>query len=224
MSREMSVLKMQKKNQPPTKARKTMKPTDTAARHAVVERNTSETQLHIAVNIDGQGRFSGSIGVPFFEHMLNLFARHALIDLEISGKGDTHIDAHHLVEDTGIVLGQALKSALGSKAGIERYGEAFVPMEETLARCVLDICNRPFLKYDVEVPKAKIGEFDAELAEEFFRALAFNAGITLHIAVLYGGNLHHVLEAIFKAVGRALGKAVSPNPRISGVHSTKGAL
>jgi imidazoleglycerol-phosphate dehydratase len=157
--------------------------------------------------------------------MMDLFARHALIDLEISGKGDVQIDAHHTVEDVGIVLGQALKQALGDRAGIERYGEAYVPMEESLARCVLDLCNRAYLRFDADVPKAKIGDFDAELAEEFFRAFAYNGGITMHLSLLTaGGNLHHVLEAMFKAVGRALGKAVARNPRIHGVLSTKGKL
>ncbi|MGI8906772.1 MAG: imidazoleglycerol-phosphate dehydratase HisB [Candidatus Sumerlaeaceae bacterium] len=194
-------------------------------RQADVRRETKETQIRVRLNLDGSGLCSCSVPVPFFAHMLDLLAKHSLIDMELEGTGDVHIDAHHTVEDVGIVLGQALKAALGDRAGIERYGEAYVPMEESLARCVLDLCNRPFLRYDAQLPKAKIGEFDAELAEEFFRAFAYNAGITMHLALLTaGGNLHHVVEAMFKAVGRALGKAVTKNPRIKGVLSTKGKL
>lgn len=193
-------------------------------RTAAVRRETAETQISVRVDLDGSGRFSCNLGVPFFEHMLNLFARHALIDLEIEGQGDLQIDAHHTVEDTGIVLGQAIRQALGDKAGIERYGEAFVPMEETLARCVLDLCNRPYLRFEANIPRAKVGEFDAELAEEFFRAFVFNAGATVHLSLLAEGNLHHMLEALFKALGRALSRAAAPNPRIRGVLSTKGAL
>jgi imidazoleglycerol-phosphate dehydratase len=194
-------------------------------RQAQVRRETKETQLQVSVNLDGSGECVCTVPVPFFGHMMDLFARHALIDLRIEGKGDIEIDAHHTVEDVGITLGQAVKQALGDRAGIERYGEAYVPMEESLARCVLDLCNRPFLRYEAKVPKAKIGEFDAELAEEFFRAFACNAGITMHLSLLTrGGNLHHILEAMFKAVGRALGKAAMKNPRIHGVLSTKGKL
>jgi imidazoleglycerol-phosphate dehydratase len=194
-------------------------------RRADVSRDTNETQLRVRVDLDGSGKCSCTLDVPFFAHMMDLFARHALIDLTIEGRGDIQIDAHHTVEDAGIVLGQAVKQALGDRAGIERYGEASIPMEESLARCVLDLCNRPYLRFDAEVPKAKIGNFDAELAEEFFRAFAYNAGITMHLSLLTsGGNLHHILEAMFKAVGRALGKAASRNPRIQGVLSTKGKL
>lgn len=193
-------------------------------RQADVRRETKETQITVRVNLEGSGESSCELGVPFFAHMIDLFARHALIDLHISGKGDVEIDAHHTVEDAGITLGQAVKQALGSREGIERYGEAYVPMEESLARCVLDLCNRPFLDFDVQMPKAKVGEFDAELAEEFFRAFAFNAGITMHLTLLKSGNLHHVIEALFKATGRAFGKAISVNPRIRGVLSTKGKL
>jgi imidazoleglycerol-phosphate dehydratase len=195
-----------------------------APRSARAQRDTRETKLAVFLNIDGQGAFNGNVGVPFFEHMMDLFARHSLMDIEIDGRGDVHVDAHHTVEDVGIVLGQTFKTAIGDKAGIERYGEAYVPMEEALARCALDICNRPYLHFDVRVPKTKVGNFDAELAEEFFRAFAFNAGITMHITVFYGKNLHHILEAVFKAVGRALQQATSHNPRICGVLSTKGIL
>lgn len=193
-------------------------------RTAEVRRETKETQLYARVNLDGSGQLKCDLPVPFFVHMMDLFARHSLVDIELTGSGDVEIDYHHTVEDAGITLGQAIKQALGGREGIERYGEAYVPMEETLARCVLDLCNRPYLHFDADVPKAKIGEFDAELAEEFFRAFAFNAGITMHLTVLRTGNLHHVLEALFKATGRALGKAAAKNPRIQGVLSTKGKL
>lgn len=193
-------------------------------RESAIERNTNETQISLKLRVDGEGIYEGSLGVPFFEHMLNLFARHSLMDIRIEGRGDVEVDAHHLVEDVGIVLGQALKSALGSKQGIERYGEAYVPMEESLTRCVLDICNRPYLRFDAAVPKTKAGDFDAELGEEFFRAFAFNAGITMHLTLFHGSNVHHILESMFKATGRALARAVAVNPRIQGVLSTKGAL
>lgn len=196
----------------------------TQKRTAELLRETKETRISVKVDLDGTGKFIGRIGVPFFEHMLDLFTRHALIDLEISAQGDLHIDAHHTVEDTGIVFGQAVRQALGDKAGIERYGEAYVPMEESLARCVLDLCNRPYLRFEVPLPKAKVGEFDVELAEEFIRAFAFNAGITMHVHLFYGSNLHHILEAVFKAMGRAFGKAIRCDARIVGVLSTKGSL
>lgn len=193
-------------------------------RTAEISRETAETSIKARVNLDGTGQTVCELGVPFFAHMINLMGRHALVDIELTGKGDIEIDAHHTVEDAGITLGQAVKAALGDRAGIERYGEAFVPMEESLAFCALDLCNRPFLVFDAEIPKVKVGDFDAELAEEFFRGFAFNAGITMHIQLQRGGNVHHMLEAIFKAVGRALGKAAAANPRIHGVLSTKGKL
>lgn len=195
-----------------------------ASRTAELSRETSETSISAKVNLDGTGKCTCDLGVPFFAHMMNLLARHALMDIELTGKGDVYIDAHHTVEDAGITLGQAIKQALGDRAGIERYGEAYVPMEETLARCVLDLCNRPYLAFNAVIPKVKVGDFDAELGEEFFRALAFNAGITMHLDILRSGNVHHMLEALFKATGRALGKAAAANPRIKGVLSTKGKL
>lgn len=197
---------------------------DSFPRTGELTRETSETSITAKVNLDGTGKCVCDLGVPFFGHMMNLFARHALIDVEMTGKGDVYIDAHHTVEDAGITLGQALKAALGDRAGIERYGEACVPMEETLARCVMDLCNRPYLSFNADIPRCKVGDFDAELGEEFFRALAMNGGITMHLDVIRGGNVHHVLEALFKAAGRALGKAVAQNPRIEGVLSTKGKL
>lgn len=196
----------------------------TTSRTAELTRETGETSITVRVNLDGSGTCVCALDVPFFAHMLNLFARHALVDVEITGKGDIEIDAHHTVEDAGITLGQAVREALGDRAGIERYGEAYVPMEETLARCALDVCNRPFFVFGADIPKVKVGDFDAELAEEFFRAFAFNAGITMHLDLLRGGNVHHMLEALFKALGRAFGRAVAFNPRIEGVLSTKGKL
>jgi len=195
-----------------------------ASRRAEVSRKTGETQISVSLNLDGTGQCKCELNVPFFAHMMNLLARHALMDIEISGKGDVEIDAHHTVEDAGITLGLAFRQAIGDRAGIERYGEAFVPMEESLARCVLDVCNRSYLRFDCDIPKTKVGDFDAELGEEFFRAFINNAGITMHLSLLTGGNVHHMLEALFKAMGRALGKAVARNPRIEGVLSTKGAL
>jgi len=193
-------------------------------RQAAIERNTKETQLKAELDLDGQGRFEGAIGVPFLEHMLDLMTRQALFDLTVSGRGDLKIDAHHTVEDVGIVLGQAFKQAVGDKAGIVRYGEAHVPMEEALGFVALDVCNRPLCVFKADMPKSKVGEFDVELVEEFLRAFAVNAGLTAHFRLEYGSNLHHCAEALFKALGRALGQAVTVNPRIKGVHSTKGAL
>lgn len=193
-------------------------------RKATVKRDTKETQIEITVDLDGAGEFSGRVGVPFLEHMLDLLARHGMMDLSISGKGDTEIDPHHTVEDVGIVLGQALAEALGDKRGITRFGSAAVPMEETLARVVLDVCGRPYLHYQVDVKKERVGDFEVELAEDFFRSVAMNAGLTLHVELLYGKNAHHVIEAIFKAFARALRQAVSLDERQSGVPSTKGVL
>lgn len=194
-------------------------------RAAVIERKTKETNIKIELNVDGKGKFEGKTGIPFFEHMLDLFTKHSLFDLTIQAAGDIEVDYHHTIEDIGICLGKALKKALGDKVGINRYGNAYCPMEETLARTVLDICDRPFFVYHVpDQTKTKIGEYDCELTEEFLRALAINAGLTLHIKVEYGNNLHHTHEAIFKSLGMALLKAVSINPRIEGVLSTKGVL
>jgi imidazoleglycerol-phosphate dehydratase len=195
-----------------------------AQRQATVKRRTHETDLRVSVNLDGGGAFSGSIGVGFFEHMLALMTRHALIDLTIEGKGDLGVDAHHTVEDVGICLGQALRQAVGDMAGLARYGDAWVPMEDSLAHTALDVCNRPYLAWDVAAGKAKVGEYDTELSEEFIRALVMNAGITAHVRLLAGSNTHHIQEAVFKSFGRALGLAIARDPRIKGVHSTKGKL
>jgi len=194
-------------------------------RRATIERKTKETQLTVGIDLDGAGKFQGSVGVPFLEHMLDLLARHSLIDLTVSGSGDLAIDPHHTVEDLGIVLGQALSKALGDKRGITRYGAVIIPMDEALARCALDLCARPFLRYRADIPKERIGDYDVELTEEFFRALAVNAALTLHLELLYGSNGHHAVEALFKAFARALRQALAIDPREAGaVPSTKGVL
>ncbi|MCD6384634.1 imidazoleglycerol-phosphate dehydratase HisB [Candidatus Sumerlaeota bacterium] len=193
-------------------------------RRAEIQRKTKETEISIAINLDGEGKFEGSLGLPFFEHMLELFSAHSLIDINISGRGDLEVDWHHTVEDVGICFGKAFLTAIGDKKGIERYGSAFVPMEETLAHCVVDICDRPFLKFDVSYPRERVGNYDAELTEEFFRAVAMNARITLHFRLFYGTNLHHIHEALFKSAGLALRRALQHNPRIKSIPSTKGIL
>lgn len=193
-------------------------------REATIHRKTKETDIRVSVHLDGAGAFKGSVGVGFIDHMLDLLARHGRLDLDVAGAGDLHIDQHHLVEDLGITLGQALAQAAGDKAGMTRFGQAAVPMEETLAECVLDFCGRPFLEWRVELPAGKVGEFDIELTEDFFRALAMHAGLTLHLTVPYGRNAHHIIEALFKATARALATAVRLDPGIEGVMSTKGKL
>ena len=194
------------------------------SRKAVIERITKETQIKLSLDIDGSGEARVCTSVPFLDHMLNLFARHGLFDLEVEAKGDIDIDFHHTVEDIGIVLGEALKQALGDKQGIRRYGQATVPMDETLASVAVDLSGRPYLVYNVRLPKVKIGDFDVELAREFFQALTNNLAANLHINVMYGDNVHHILEACFKALARALDNATQQDPRIAGVMSTKGKL
>ncbi|HEY8347736.1 MAG TPA: imidazoleglycerol-phosphate dehydratase HisB [Symbiobacteriaceae bacterium] len=194
------------------------------ARVGSVSRKTRETEVHVTWNLDGSGQASIDTGVPFFDHMLDQIARHGLTDLEVKTVGDLEIDAHHTVEDTGIVLGQALRQALGDARGIRRYGSAFVPFDETLAFAAIDISGRPFLVFDASFPSPRVGNFDTELVPEFFRALAMNAGITLHLKVHYGQNTHHMIEALFKAFARALDEATQRDPRVSGVPSTKGKL
>ena len=193
-------------------------------RSASVERKTRETELRVTVNLDGQGNLQGTLGLGFFEHMIELLARHALIDLTVEGRGDLVVDAHHTIEDVGICLGQAVRKALGDMSGVARYGSAWIPMEEALAHCVMDICSRPFVAYHVPGGAERVGDYDTELTQEFFRAVAMNAGITLHMRLLAGSNTHHIQEAAFKAFGRALGQAVMRDPRIHGVLSTKGTL
>ena len=194
-------------------------------RAATVARETAETAIRAALDLDGDGRADVRTGIGFLDHMLMALARHALFDLELQAKGDLHIDFHHTTEDTGIVLGQALRQALGDKRGIRRYGHALLPMDEALAEAAVDISGRPFLAWSVPFGPSKVGEMDTELFAEFFRAFAFNAGITLHVSLKAGTNAHHVAEACFKAVARALRAAVEADPRAPGaVPSTKGML
>ncbi|MBE6068035.1 MAG: imidazoleglycerol-phosphate dehydratase HisB [Clostridium lundense] len=189
-----------------------------------IKRTTGETDIELSINLDGEGTFKGSTGIGFLDHMLTLFSKHGLIDLEIKADGDLVVDSHHTVEDIAIVLGSALKEALKNKAGIKRYGTSFVPMDEALATISLDISGRPFLVFDAKFTVDKLGNFDTEMVEEFFRAFAVNGGITLHAKVLYGKNNHHMIEALFKALGRSLGEAITIDQRIKGVMSTKGVL
>lgn len=193
-------------------------------RSANLNRTTLETEISLTLAIDGSGRVNVDTGIGFFDHMLDAFCRFAHFDLEIKAGGDLKVDQHHLVEDCGIVLGQALKEALGDKSGIERVGDCLFPMDEALVQVAADISNRGFLVWKVDCPEGMVGDFPVEMAEEFFRALATNAGITLHICLLDGKNRHHILEAVFKAVGRAFGLAVRKNSHVVGVPSTKGSL
>jgi imidazoleglycerol-phosphate dehydratase len=194
------------------------------ARSVSLERNTGETRINLSLTLDGEGRSDIRTGIPFFDHMLTLFSRHGLFDLEVAAKGDIEVDFHHTVEDVGITLGQAFAKALGDKAGIRRYGHAYVPMDEALARVVVDCSGRPFLAYDAPRGVEAIGLFPFQLVEEFLRALAVNAGLTLHVSVLAGRDAHHMAEGIFKALGRALDIAVSHDERVKGIPSTKGVL
>jgi imidazoleglycerol-phosphate dehydratase len=196
-----------------------------AMRRAEITRKTKETQVRAAVNLDGEGRAKVSTGIGFLDHMLEQLARHSLIDLEVEAKGDLHIDFHHTTEDTGIVIGQAVAEALGSRAGIQRYGDALIPMDETLTRVALDASNRPYLIWKVAFTKPKLGEMDTELFREWFHAFAQAAGLTLHIENLYGENNHHIVESCFKGLARALRAAVTIDPRKpDAVPSTKGVL
>ncbi|MFI0395955.1 imidazoleglycerol-phosphate dehydratase HisB [Paracoccus jiaweipingae] len=194
-------------------------------RKASVSRNTSETRISVEIDLDGTGRYDNSTGVGFFDHMLDQLSRHSLIDMTIRAEGDLHIDDHHTVEDTGIALGQALREALGDKRGIRRYGACLLPMDDTLVRAALDLSARPFLVWGLDLPTQKIGSFDTELVREFFQALSTHGGITLHLDRIHGINSHHIAEAGFKAVARALREAVEPDPRMTdSLPSTKGAL
>ena len=195
-----------------------------STRTAAVERKTAETSIKLVLNLDGSGKGIIASGIGFFDHMLNLMTVHGLMDLTLACDGDLEVDGHHSVEDIGIALGQAFRQAIGDKAGICRYGTFYLPMDETLALVSLDISGRPFLVYDGGGMAPMIGGFDTELTEEFLRAFAFNAGITLHVKVLYGTNSHHKVEAIFKALGHALRIAVENDPRVDGIPSTKGTL
>ena len=193
-------------------------------RQASIERNTNETKIKIEINLDGTGKSEIKSGIGFFDHMLTLFAAHGKLDLKVNCDGDIEVDGHHSVEDIGIALGTAIKNALGDKSGINRYGTFYLPMDEALAFITLDISGRPFLVYEGSEMTPMIGNYATELTEEFLRALAFNAGITLHAKILYGKNSHHKVEAIFKGLGHALRIAVEKDPRMSGVPSTKGVL
>jgi imidazoleglycerol-phosphate dehydratase len=193
-------------------------------RKAEISRTTAETALSVQLDLDGSGAYDNATGVGFFDHMLDQLARHAMIDLKIRATGDLHIDDHHTVEDVGIALGRALAEALGDKAGIRRYGACHLVMDEALVRAALDLSGRPFLVWKVDFPSPKIGSFDTELVREFWTAVAMNARMTLNVALLDGANSHHIAEATFKAVARALREAVEPDPRASGIPSTKGTL
>ncbi|WP_375571828.1 imidazoleglycerol-phosphate dehydratase HisB [Seohaeicola saemankumensis] len=194
-------------------------------RTATITRKTAETDITVQIDLDGTGRYDNQTGVGFFDHMLDQLSRHALIDMTIRATGDLHIDDHHTVEDVGIALGQALTQALGDKRGIRRYGSCLLPMDDAQLRAALDLSGRPFLVWNVELPTAKIGTFDTELVREFFQAFATHGGITLHVDRLHGFNSHHIAEAAFKAVARALREAVEPDPRrADAIPSTKGTL
>ncbi|MFA6309453.1 MAG: imidazoleglycerol-phosphate dehydratase HisB [Clostridia bacterium] len=193
-------------------------------RESLIERKTNETDISLLFKIDGSGIGEIETGIGFFDHMLTLFSRHGLFDVKLKAKGDLNVDAHHTVEDIGIVLGQAIKKALGDKKSIKRYGSSFVPMDESLALCAIDVGGRPFVVFDAQFTSDKVGEMETDMIVEFFRAIAFNSGINLHIKVFYGGNNHHISEAIFKAFAKALDEATSIDKRIEGVLSTKGML
>ena len=194
-------------------------------RKASISRKTAETEIEVEIDLDGTGRYDNQTGIGFFDHMLDQLSRHSLIDMKVRTKGDLHIDDHHSVEDTGIALGQALVQALGDKTGINRYGECHLAMDDAQVRCALDLSGRPYLICNLDLPTPKIGSFDTELVREFFQALATHGGITLHIDRLHGFNSHHIAEAAFKAVARALRMAVETDPRkADAIPSTKGAL
>ena len=193
-------------------------------RKAKIRRKTTETDVSVEVNLDGKGEGCIDTSVPFFDHMLNLFARHGSVDLTVRSKGDTAIDDHHLVEDVGICVGQAVKKALGERIGIRRYGSALIPMDESICSVAMDLSGRPYLIWRAKIGKQKIGEFDPALLREFFKSFSDHSGITLHINLMYGINNHHMAEAIFKAFARAFREAVAMDERVEGVPSTKGSL
>ncbi len=193
-------------------------------RRASLERKTRETEVRIDLKLDGSGRGEISTGVPFLDHMLDSFARHGFFDLRVEAKGDLHIDEHHTVEDVGIVLGKAFAQALGERAGIRRFGEATVPLDEALCSVVVDISGRSYLAYDLPIAQERVGSFQTELVHDFMKALSDNAGMNLHIRLIGGRNPHHIIEACFKALARAMDQATSLEPRVAGVLSTKGTL
>lgn len=193
-------------------------------RVATVSRKTGETDIHLTLNLDGRGKTELNTGVPFLSHMLDLFAKHGHFDLTVAARGDTDVDDHHTSEDIAICLGQAINRALGDKKGIRRYGQAVIPMDESLGQVVIDLSNRPHLEYRVQLPAQRVGTFDTELVHEFFWKLALEARCNLHVMLHYGMNTHHMVEALFKALGRALDEAVDIDPRVKGVPSSKGVL
>lgn len=194
-------------------------------RTAKIERNTTETQITVELDLNGTGKYEVSTGIGFLDHMIEQLSRHSLIDIKLVAKGDTHIDFHHVTEDTGIAIGQAFAQALGDKKGITRYAHAYIPMDETISRVALDISNRPYLIWKVEFARDKLGDMDTELFKEWFQAFAFNAGITLHVENIYGTNNHHIIESCYKGLARALRDAIEIDPRKSNeVPSTKGKL
>jgi imidazoleglycerol-phosphate dehydratase len=190
-----------------------------------IARTTKETDLRVRVDLDGRGEAAVKTGIGFFDHMLGSLARHGLLDLIVEARGDLHVDGHHTVEDTGIVLGRAMAQALGDRSGIRRYGHALIPLDEALVRCVIDVSGRPYLSYHIDIPKWQmLGEYDVFLTPEFFRALVLNAELTVHLDLIRGDNPHHIVEAAFKAFARAFDGATTPDVRVSGVPSTKGVL
>ncbi|MFQ5829172.1 MAG: imidazoleglycerol-phosphate dehydratase HisB [Candidatus Methylomirabilia bacterium] len=193
-------------------------------RQARIERKTRETEVLLQLNLDGTGVAKVETAIPFFNHMLEAWSRHGLMDLMVDARGDTEVDLHHAVEDVGICLGKAFKEAVADKEGIVRYGTAFIPMDEALVSAAVDVSGRPYLVFNVPLQRTRVSNFDLDLLKDFFRAFAFNAGITLHVSLHYGENLHHIAEAVFKSVGRALTLATRLNPRVHGVLSTKGHL
>lgn len=193
-------------------------------RTAECRRKTKETDITLSLNLDGQGKSEINTGIPFFDHMLDGFARHGLFDLNVRVKGDIEVDSHHTIEDTGIVLGQAIAKALGDKAGIRRYGYFILPMDETLALAAIDLSGRPYLKYQADFTADRLGSMDTEMVREFFYAVSYSAGMNLHLKIMEPGNNHHMAEALFKAFGKALDMAVSDEPRMKDVWSTKGSL
>ena len=193
-------------------------------RTATIERNTKETQIKASLILDGAGKSDVHTGIGFFDHMLEGFSRHGFFDLAIHVNGDLHVDGPHTVEDAGIVLGTAIKEALGDKAGIRRYGSFILPMDESLCLCAVDLCGRPYFVFDCDFQTERVGELDTELVREFFYAVSYSAGMNLHLKMLSGGNAHHMIEAMFKAFGKALDEACSYDPRVKGVLSTKGSL
>lgn len=193
-------------------------------RSAQLHRQTAETRISLQLDLDGTGQAELTTGMGFFDHMLTLLAKHSLMDIQLQAHGDLHVDPHHTVEDVGIVLGQCIAQALGDKAGINRYGQSMVPMDETLVTAVVDLSGRPYLVWQAQVPRTKLGTFDTELAEDFWQAVVANAGMNLHVLCHHGRNAHHIVEAIFKATARALRQACERDPRATGIPSTKGSL